>query len=139
MPIVAQKMGIYSDEDLVNFSLRLLKWQGNSLDSFGGQLPLANDEGLTPNEMFTTWFKDWYRVTKLGRDYVNFRMTLSLQDLIHFDPSKKWRVMHNNYIWKKIEVPISINGIGVAEVQLMRINNIANIFSNSAEGDVLEE
>ena len=138
MPKVSQKMGAYGDDDLVAFTFRLLKWQGVTPDNFGGMLPLANDEDLTPNAMFNLWFKDWYRVTKLGRDYVNFRMNLSLQDILHFEPQKKWRVMHNNYIWKKIEIPITMKGLQVANVQLMRINNIANIFSDSTEGDVIE-
>jgi hypothetical protein len=60
-------------------------------------------------------------------------MLLDLQDILHFNPSLKWRVMHNNYIWKKIEVPVTMNGFQPAKVQLMRINNVANIFTEELE------
>jgi hypothetical protein len=133
MPKVGQPLEKYDDESGGDFSLRLLTWKGMQPDSLLNDFPQATDEALTPNEMYNAWFKKWYRVTVLGRDYVNFTMLLDLQDILHFNPSLKWRVMHNNYIWKKIEVPVTMNGFQPAKVQLMRINNVANIFTEELE------
>lgn len=125
----------YSDTEDPEFTLRLLKWKGMTT-VMGITYPKANNDGLTPNEMYDTWFREWYRATKLGREIADMNLALTLDDILYFNPELKWKVLHNMYIWKEIEMPIRMDGIGISRVRLMRIPANANIF-NTPDGEAL--
>lgn len=136
MANVQQQMYKYDDVDVPKFTLRLLTWKGIVSDGFGNMAPQATSEGLTPNEMYDTWFKDWYRLTKNGRDLADFDIALDLTDLIKFDPELKWKVLHNNYIWKEIETNLTMQGIEPSRVRLLKLPAMANIY-NTTDGEAL--
>lgn len=136
MPTISQQLYKYSDTEVPKFTLRLLNWKGVVIDLSGLPFPKADDTGLTPNEMYDDWFKDWYRATKLGRELADFNMMLNLEDLRSFDPELKWKVIHNMYVWKSIETPITMTGLGQSRVRLMRIPSNQNTY-NTANGEAI--
>lgn len=136
MANVQQQMYKYDDVEVPKFTLRLLTWKGFVSDGFGNTVPQATSEGLTPNEMFDIWFKQWYRLTKNGRDLADFDIALDINDLLKFDPELKWKVLHNNYIWKEIETNLTMQGIEPSRVRLLNLPAMANIY-NTADGEAL--
>ena len=86
--------------------------------------------------MFDIWFKQWYRLTKNGRDLADFDIALDINDLLKFDPELKWKVLHNNYIWKEIETNLTMQGIEPSRVRLLNLPAMANIY-NTADGEAL--
>jgi hypothetical protein len=136
MPTVEQQLYKYADADVPDFTLRLMTWKGVVIDLSGLPFPKVDDTGLTPNEMYNDWFKDWYRATKLGRELADMQMMLTLEDLRNFDPELKWKVLHNMYVWKSIETPITMQGLGASRVRLMRIPANQNTY-NTANGEAL--
>jgi hypothetical protein len=139
MAHVKQALGNYADVDVPDFNLRLMHWQGVVFDSTGvAKYPKGDDYFLTPDQIYTLWFKEWYEATIVGREMTKFRIMLTLQDIVAFDPELKWKIRHNSYVWKEIRMPISMRGIEPSTVIAMRINANANVL-NTVSGDVVVE
>jgi len=136
MCFVKQQLYKYSDTETPKFSLRLMHWQGMVNDSFSNPYPKADDYFLTPDQLYTLWYSEWYRATILGREIPEFKIMLTMDDILNFDPTLKWKIFHNNYIWKEIVMPISMKGIGESTVKLMRIPSNSNTF-NTLSGEAL--
>lgn len=136
MAMVNQKLSKYSDEDVPDFSLRLMHWNGMVPDSLSNNYPKGDDYFLTPDQIYTLWFKEWYEATILGREMTKFRLMLTLRDIIDFDPRLKWKMRHNMYVWKEIRMPITMRGVEPSTVIAMRIRANGNVL-NTVSGDVV--
>lgn len=136
MAMVNQKLWKYSDTDVPDFSLRLMHWNGMVPDSLSNDYPKGDDYFLTPDQIYTLWFKEWYEATIMGREMNKFKIMLGLRDIIDFDPELKWKIRHNSYVWKEVRTPITMKGMEPSTVIAMRIRANANVL-NTVSGDVV--
>lgn len=117
------------EEEAVDFGLKFIRWSGIQNNS-----GTASNSGLTPNEVYNTYWKEWYDFIKDGVVLHKYPMLLSADDVLNFDPEKKWKIMHHMYLWKEIRTSITMrNGIGESEVQVAKVQ-----YGNECVGNYTE-
>ena len=115
MPRRNQKLGFYGGKE--TFGLRFLYYHGNVADTNSQYYAMANTDLLTPNEIYTTYYKKWYdllrRISKAPTLYINFGLA-EINDL----PLGPWQVQNSEYYWKRCTTIIhNTRGILVTKVE----------------------
>lgn len=89
----------------------------NSLKQRIGDLALRwnGRDGLI--EHFWTEFLSLRKTHKV----IVFQIQLDFMDIFNFDPTKKVIIRGNTYLVKKISVPLRMDGIGIAEVEMRKV------------------
>jgi hypothetical protein len=115
MPKVSQDFGDYNES--VRFGLRFLYLNGYVADSNGQMHVNADDTGLTPNEIYTNRYQDWYNAIKRMEKAPTMYFNFGLDKLKSMAPGI-WKVQHNDFMWKRITTVIhNTDGILVSKVE----------------------
>ena len=97
--IVGNLFGSYLEPE--DFGLRFLHCHGYVADSNGFKSVFADRTGLTPNEVYTEYYKDWYEfvysLVKAPTYYFDFGMIELKQQLPTI-----WRVKYTEFVWKRM-------------------------------------
>lgn len=67
------------------------------------------------------FWKDFLQFRRKSAKVVTFKVKLEYKDLYNFDPTKKIIIRGTTYLVKKISVPLRMNGIGIAEVEMRKV------------------
>lgn len=98
-PKVDSLLGTYTEP--VDFGLRFLHCHGYVADSAGLKSVFADSTGLTANEVYTDYYKDWYEfvysLVKAPTYYFDFGMIELKQQLPTI-----WRVKYTEFVWKRM-------------------------------------
>lgn len=119
MPKTDLPIGDYNET--VIFKLRFLHLNGYVADSNGKMHVNADDNGLTPNEIYTNCYDEWYnsikKMEKAPTMYFNFGLDILKNMTIGI-----WKVNHTDIMWKRITTSIhNTNGIQVSKVEGYKI------------------
>lgn len=118
-PVTEMPLGVYSD--IKPFALRLAKFEGVANDSNGNQYLKMTNFDLTPNEIYTYFFKNWYQVMKSANRFFWFDFDFPLEFLLNLDYTKTWQIDGNSYIWAEIETQISMRKIELTKTKLLKL------------------
>lgn len=119
MPKVDMPMGDYNET--VDFKLRFLYLNGYVADSNGKMHVNADNNGLTPNEIYTDCYEEWYTAIKKMEKAPTMYFSFGLDKLKSIS-NGIWKVEHNDFMWKRITTTINnTSGIQVSKVEGYKI------------------
>lgn len=111
--------GNYS-EGKQDFKLRFLKLLPKVSDTRG---IAASSDGLTPNELYSTYWARYYEFIKNGLRVWKRLGALNRGQLADIRPKTRIRVANQKYLWRKLSTDIhSENGILETEMELINEN-----------------
>lgn len=119
MPVTQIPIGSYDDPKA--FSLRFLKILGDTLDDKGNHYMGCSNLDLTPNEVYTYWWKDWYQVVKHAGRFFWRNFDLPLEVFLNLDYSKRWQVLDNSYVWEEMRMTVNMKQIEKTEVKMLKL------------------
>lgn len=119
IPVVNQSMGRVGDV-LNSCSLRFLKYIGELTNSNGDAYFTANNDGLTPNEVYANYYEAWYSRMKADDRDFTYMMKLPESFVMQFNKRTKWLIEQNGFIWKEIITPFNMKSIENSKVILMK-------------------
>ncbi len=88
-----------------DFGLRFLHCHGYALDSAGFRSVFADNTGLTPNEVYTQYYKDWYELMLTLRKAPTYYFNFGMVELKSNLPAI-WRVKYTDFVWKRMTTVI---------------------------------
>ncbi len=115
MPRRNQVIGNYGDKK--DFGLRFLYYNGNIADTNGKYYAMANTTWLTPNEIYTQYYKIWYNLLRRLAKGPTIFMNFGLSEITNF-PLGPWNVNKNDFYWKRCTTIMhNTRGILVTKVE----------------------
>ena len=98
-PTVDMLLGNYGEK--AEFGLRFLHCYGYVADSNGRKSVFADNTGLTPNEVYTQYYKDWYELILTLKKAPTYYFAFGLNEIKGELPAI-WRVKYTDFVWKRM-------------------------------------
>lgn len=96
---IDQKFGYYNAPE--DFGLRFLHCYGYVADTAGFKSDFADNNGLTANEVYTNYYKDWYEFILQLRKSPTYYFDFGIIELKEQLPTI-WRVKYTDFVWKRM-------------------------------------
>ncbi len=98
-PKVDMLLGDYVTK--AEFGLRFLHCYGYVADSNGRKSVFADNTGLTPNDVYTQYYKDWYELMLTLKKAPTYYFAFGMNEIKGELPAI-WKVKYTDFVWKRM-------------------------------------